>query len=537
MALLIAVGVLSASIPLGTYLVVEPGVYLEFRFHEPSHDRNIDVTDQLSLSRDVYLCVRAEAVAPVPSDTLLLGFKCYKGIPLLLVPYKSIEPALRAWASVLRSRGVPGDGQANHFFGLIVHAVLLDSSNNSVLYETTYSLPVKLGDLLSPRALKYTVSVSKAGGLYQAVYRVENVLLRPVKNVEVLQVENVEASTTLLTSGSVDLKCAPAYPPFYYCERTYTNKPEYVTAYLPPSYFRAENGILYVKTPVLIANNLFSYSGVVMVSMNIGPRREEAKLTVGTGDILPNITRASLPDISLQLAGRTWGGSTYYYGVGYPVAPNSSAWLYIWARPIQRFVEAYLCSSSECTRLQGRDRVEAFITDVLVNGTTIQGGVEQGLPHPYIMDKFFNATTRTLLVIPDTALSDGALSPGESVSLGNVFQYYDTCGSGSGVGVSGSVIAMGVCAALGLETSGAACAVAATLASAIQISLGTERPGFYVTGGMYNVGSLQGIGYNVDKYVYVAVSKYNYTQPPPWWCPWCGSCVYNVPAGIYFEFA
>ena len=75
-------------------------------------------------------------------------------------------------------------------------------------------------------------------------------------------------------------------------------------------------------------------------------------------------------------------------------------------------------------------------------------------------------------------------------------------------------------------------------ASTFAITISAEGPSVYISGGAENEGDDPDYpgDYDVYEVVYVRISNYKYRVDPPWWCPLCGPCYYDVPAGIYFEF-
>ncbi|MEZ0290877.1 MAG: hypothetical protein ABWJ42_07310, partial [Sulfolobales archaeon] len=305
--------------------------------------------------------------------------------------------------------------------------------------------------------------------------------------------------------------------------------------YLPSDYFTYSNNKLYVKIPVLVVYNQLSYSGVIGPGINIGAmgaRTAEVRLTFATGEIISKLRNAEFPSVNFELKDASWGGY-YYFGNILYVPPDEARWVYIWGRPRYELWDVWVCYRDDgCYHV--RDEVIAVVEDVLVSGSTILGGESSGLPHPAIMDLFFRGTNETLLQVPGTLTSDGDLDVGEYIAFGQIFEYYDTCGSDIiskfKVGIPvGSLVALAVCSALGIPTGGKACAVAMAFVAAFQLSLGV------VTGGLENLGEDLGRGYNVHEVVYIRLSSYNYQVPPPWRCFWCSPCVYKVPAGIYFR--
>ncbi|MGC8975757.1 MAG: hypothetical protein ACP5KB_06155, partial [Thermoprotei archaeon] len=497
----------------------------EFKFFSPSKTGYVDETSLLGMNRNVVFCVRVDAISPPPEDTKLLLFKCFSEAPAIYLPYEKLEPVLREWLTLLRGREVPEENIRSHSFGLLIRAFVINVTSNEVLYDIVDSIPITLGDFMTPRTIQYTFFARK--NVHQLSY-----VKKTASTVPVIAVTSFESSY----EGTYFDYCSPIGEGVELCYDLIAEvKPETLQPYLPSSYFRQENNRLYVKTPVLIAENPLSYSGVVSASIAIDVRNEviETKLTFAPGNIISSLRNGVYPLVNFELGGRTWGGTNYYYGRTLILDPQQSGWAYMWARPIQQYWQIYLCVFGDCSLI--RDEVDSFITDVLIYGTTIQGGDESGLPHPAIMENFYSGTNVTRPYISGTPLDDGDLDPGESVALQQIIRHYDACGSGFEVGVPvGALAAIVVCSALGL--GGPACGVAVAFASAFEVSLDFEPQSIYIAGVLQNHGARGGIGYNVTEYVDTRISRYKYQQPPPWWCPWCPPCRYDVPAGIYFKF-
>ncbi len=295
-----------------------------------------------------------------------------------------------------------------------------------------------------------------------------------------------------------------------------------------------------MKTPVLIAWNDYGYSGSVEVSIDIGYETSKVSVypTFTSGPILSKLLDKELPDVTLwKGSGRTWGGETYYYHMGKTLAPNKKWWAWIWARPIYAVYKVYYCS---VTRSYIRDDVEAVITDVLTDGKQIIGGCNDGFPHKYIMESFYNGTEEINLKIPDTMLSDGWLSPGEYISFPLIFQHYDECDVDFEVGIPlGALLAYGIAVALGVPTGGTTFIVATAFAASFQVYLSAEGSSIEIWGGITDHGDDSSIpnDYDVSEKVYIRISRYRYQYlHRECFLFWCTDCYYDVPAGIYFRF-
>lgn len=511
---------------------IPPGLYLSLRFYRASQGEYVDETSALALDPNVALCVNLEAVVPPPRDVLLLAFRCFNGIPIIHVSYEKMRSIVDEWVNLLKDMNVPRENIHSHIFGLLLRVLVVNSSSSEVLYDVIDAIPVTIGDFIEPKAIQYTIRVKK--GLHQVEY---NKVILPYMSwgikVYTIRADEVaaEQTTFVFLQGSQFMRCDFISEHLAYCyELVAEIRPENMTNILPSSYFMPVSNALYMKIPVLIVENVFMYSGVVGSSIVIGIHnaRFGVRLTFSAGKITESILNNSLPDVPIELGGYTWSNINYTYSELLSLDPEQSAWAYIWARPITRFLKEYFCRfyTAEPMCEYRRDVVEAFITSILVSGTTIQGGSELGLPHSIIMQNFYNGTNATIPFIPETPLSDGDLDPGESIALERVFSYYDTCGSGFEVGISLAPLATAVCTALSLSPASPACTIAVAFTSAFHISLDHEPPEIYISGVLKNHGQLSGRGYNIYEIVYMRISRYKYKY---------GTCEFSVPAGIYFR--
>jgi len=524
-ALTVAASVLLALVlPVVWFGTATPGLYVDLRLYRYSEGVYIEETSSLGLRGDVVTCVYLGVVMPEYARPLAL--RCFKGVPVVYVPYETVERFTREWRALLNSRGVPAGSVRSHTVGLIISVHVVNTTNGEVLYSVLDSLPMVLEDFERPQVVYYTVRARR--GLYQVQYEkrvqypsVVAPLLRELASIA----EGAIAGAQYYSYHFDYCDCVETYCICYKLVARIT--PDNLVQYLPGSYF-TESGVRYVKTPVLIAYNYYT-GATVVTSINIGTRARAlvARLTFATGSITRPLMYGVLPSVTLQAGGSTWGGRDYYYYANLQVdSVNTAEWAYIWARPIQEYWEVYGCTPSVpswyCRKLE--ERVLTYLSDILVWGSTIVGGFERGLPHSTIMESFFGGTDEVQLVVPGTYLSDGVLLPGEYIALPQILEYYDTCGADFEVGVPvGAMLALASCEALGLGLGTPACIALLAFAGAFQVSLGYASPSISNNGGPGVV-------------VYMRVSRYSYVYQPPW-CPgyWC-YCEYRVPAGVYLRF-
>ncbi|MCI4396877.1 MAG: hypothetical protein JHC28_04895, partial [Thermoprotei archaeon] len=292
--------------------------------------------------------------------------------------------------------------------------------------------------------------------------------------------------------------------------------PENLTSYLPSDYFMNVNGKLYMKVPVLILNNTASTNNQIFavliaggsITTNIYP-------TFSYGKILDSLAKGLMPQVTLQKGSQAiWSSLAFFDDVG-DVYPNQGAWIWIWARPVYSIYKVY-----DMWLGYIEDDAQAVITDAYAINNLIQGGGNSGYPSQTIMDMMFKGSNLTQLIVPNSTLSDGILSPGEYIHSSQFYSLYDTCGANFEVGIPvGSMLATAACLALNLELGGVPCLVAEAFLSAFGVSISGSQSIVIVDDLIKNIGPS-------NEAVYIATSNYPYSS---------GSCIYKVPIGLYVE--
>jgi hypothetical protein len=518
-ALLIAISIALASIPM-TIIgsgQPDPGLYLEFKLFKPVEDKYVEETNILRTLGNVTLCIYMDIVAPEHAVPLASG--CYNGIPLIHVPYEVIKPYIEKWFSTLRDWSIPVRIIQKHEIGLIIRAFVVNNTSGEVIYNIHDSIPLTLGDFIEAKAIYYALAARS--GVYQ-VARGKTI----IETGRLKYYVNIASDKPTPTPTTVEY------------ELKFRVTPENMTSYLPSNYFKNVNGVLYVKTPVMIIYNQYPFSGYVMGSIIIAKQDAKVELRLGFNTAAPiesKVRNGEIPSLTLNVGGTTFGGQTYYFGEIIGVPPEEVGWIFIWGRPILDYYRVWHCYQGGEFCYYGEE-MRTYISSVYIVGNTIQGGWEGGWPHSYIMNSFFNGTNLTQLFIPDTPLSDEDLDVNESITIEQITQYCDSCGGGFEIGVPvGSMGAIALCSAFGYGLATSACIALTAVTGAFQVSLGFEGASIRISGVLENKGRYNGIGYNIYENVTMAISRYQYYEPPPWWCPWCSGCYYNVPAGIYFR--
>jgi hypothetical protein len=365
------------------------------------------------------------------------------------------------------------------------------------------------------RELIYTLHVAKGRGEWRG---------------HVAKVDREEKRGLLASYGSPSMKPPSVEPPRdTWCELISPEPPTFIcwyrkawvgvdnlTAVFPSTYFTTYNGRLYMKVPVVMAVNDYTYSGTVNVIIRVESTTQQVAVSATLavpGDFGP----------SISLAGWSWGGQQYYLDNNLILGPTTSGWIWIWGRPVFASYDVYYEGPVGRSYIQEENYF--YIADIYISGSTIVSGRDFGLPQE-IINFFYGGVDKQQLVIPNTALSDGALQPGEYILFEEIFPYFDRCGADFEVGIPlGSIVS----AALARTRT----SLPIDVFPGVDISLSVQGARIYIKGSIHNHGDHPDIptDYNAPEYIYVAVSKYQYTATDLWG----NICRYQVPSGIYIE--
>lgn len=505
-----------------------PGILLTINLYDISVEEKklVDVTSKILKNPDVLMYLEINAITPssLESEEAALTMTKITAKPkkTVFIRLDKLLEISREWISIYSLReGNPEET----YSGLIIRLFIYNGSSGDILFEAYDSITYKPVEITREKSIRVTMSLVR-DSLKPIKLYVEHAIVRQYE-VLLLQASIEEFGKGIEPSG----RCG-----IWWIERELVTLigPANLTTQLPSDYFNNPNGVLYVKTPVLIVSNLLSLSGVVSASINIGISQGNVGVypTLTSGAILNSTASGLIPNVKLwRGSGFTWGGSTYYFGYNAVVEPLQSKWIWIWTRPMFAIYKVYrvTCTGrgSELIRVYIRDDAESAIYDVLTSGLQIVGGMNDGLPHDNLMRMFFNGTELINPKIPNTMLADGILQPREYMAFELIFPYFDVCESDFEVGIPvGAAAALAVCIGLGYGPNTPACLAAIKFSSAFQVSISAQGPSIRISGNIVNHGMYDGRGYNVSEVVYMSISQYQYKS---------NTCYYNVPAGIYFR--
>lgn len=232
-----------------------PGVYFDIELFDVTNGSVERETLKLKRRQDVITCFYFEAVHPGPPDKTALGTGCYRGIPIVRLPYDKIKVVADAWTKSLRER-CESCNIDNFAFGMIVTIIVLNSTDREVLYMAHDSIPIQLGELKQPATIFYKLEIAKN---QEFTNPRKQILWSPLA---------LFSAETLSDPQSVSPSVAP--PPYLKKEVVAKITPEVLRSQnlLPPDYFRESGGMMYIKTPILVVDNKFEQSGILTASIS-----------------------------------------------------------------------------------------------------------------------------------------------------------------------------------------------------------------------------------------------------------------------------
>ena len=503
-----------------------------------------------------YVAVYIEAVKPQgPVPLYMAAYQVTEsGTVVAELPWPRLRALAEKWHSLR-----PGLEE----FGLIIHLVAFDPKARKVSLQAIDSIGVPLDYTLSGRPFIIEASVKKlserAARLMSVEARQPNpwelLTLKPTKRVD--REVHVEEKHSQLTGSAPEPPLENGAPPAHrVCELIgdpitlmFLTKicwdpivyvaPENI-AYIygdKPGAVKYWNGTLYVQTPLAVVYNRYSASGVLTAAIGLEAQSQSYKIYPSFGIDLGSLIKAVKKHIRIPLpslkiwrgSGPAWGSGKYTVYVSAPVMPDKYVTFYIYARP---FYVIYNVTVDFILPPAGRDtKIEAvaLVSDVLLEpggGTVryIEAGYYEGPPPKELMDAMLRGGKLAYAV---------TLEPMEGRMLKYILaDVVGTCGVSFGISIPVGAAAAGIaCSVLaGIPVADVfttpECAALIAVASNFQVSFVAEPGEMKVAGGLMNMGEWHGFGYNIDEYVYVEQSIYEYD---------IDGCSAKVPIGIYIE--
>jgi len=421
------------------------------------------------------------------------------------------------------------------------------------------SIPIKPIDIISGKAIQYTVSLAIGSEKIARLVSMDRKYLSVELNIP--GIRKIYAATPKtpptggeyrwctenLNYGTWEGENLDRY--FYICyRRKYYIGPENLTTILPQGYVSPcipDNSKMCMKTPIMMIYNQYYYSGTIETSMFIlAENRSSVYLTWSLG-----APTEGLIDNKIYLAGRTISDN-FCFTEGFSVPPESKRWVWIHARPIFAEYETYYaidqmevnmflsgiwdtyylngCSVGSCCRgirngvcwfYRANNTITATITyisyNVVNNKKYIVGGREYGEPPKQIVDMMFSGTEEQRI--------NRTLYPGDTLWFGEIFNTYDAIDFEIGVPVG--AMAAALLKALNLIPNPYSFVLSFIAGFSVDIA---HEGRVRIDGKLRNAGDDPAIpnDSNTPEAVYIRVSKYEYVK---------NGYRFKVPIGIYFR--
>jgi len=530
----------------------EPGIYLDLRVYSITNSGLADITQDLRNQRGVVTCVFVDLVEP--GQAVPVASKCFEGVPAVFIPYKLLEPGLRKWWRTLNSSKVPLQNIRTTEVGLMVRVRIYDAVNGKEIFYGLNSLPIPLDLAEKPRAIQYTLALRRETPQLVPIERKE-IAFTP-SNVESVTEEQTTKTTVVPIAKARSSLCQidklqQLLGPNWRCscqvialKETETDclcscekalaitKPENLTTTLPQDFFSyTENGVLVMKTPILIVYNRYTYSAGIVAAITVGYRggTVDFKLTYGFGKIYEKISEGLAPDATVTIGDTTLKGGIHTFSTNVYVGPEEWGWIYIWGRPVTEFLKLYTCywvpEASTYTCYYDKDEIRTYIAYVWLTSSGINGGAMRTKPPDSIMNNLFSGTTMQFvktLQPPSPSL--------DCIQLENILRSTDTCGADVEIGIPVGAIAAAIgctilAEPLGITCTSATATILAAFLSGLGVDINVEGSSMFIYGSICNQGAHGSNTYNVPENVYIALSNIQYVAQ--------GSCTYRIPIGIY----
>ena len=489
-----------------------PGVTIRFEIYEDGQR----ITDLLARS-DVVAAVFVRAISPDGEVPVYVG----PTTGMVHVPASALAPIAKNWTESLKARG---SNPENFFTALIVSVAVVNKTDGRPILHATYFVdypPAKIarGEAEVIRTLHVAKKRGESGAFVAKVDRDERRVLLPSFK--------FDSPHPPYTEPPRDFYCLYSTPATSY-NMCWWRKAwvgvDNLTKVLPSSYFAVYNGKTYMKVPVIIAVNNYTISGSIGIS--IGTLTTTSQLAVGAAVAVPNDK-----GVSISLSGWSWGaGQQYIFADSLFLDPTRSGWIWIWGRPVfASYNYWYYARNGNNYIYYSGEEDYFYIADIYTSGSTIMHGSSFGLPNE-ILNFFYGGVKKQWLIVPNTALADGMLDPGEDVQFSQIFPYFDKCGADFEIGIPVGAIAATALSAL---TKSPQLALPMSIMSSIEATLSAQGASIYIIGNIKNYGDHPGVpnDYNVPELIYIAVGRYNYTATDIFG----RTCAYSVPAGLYIE--
>ncbi|HWQ17566.1 MAG TPA: hypothetical protein VNL13_07030 [Sulfolobales archaeon] len=263
-----------------------PGIKLILTLYDVDKDNKtlLDVTSILDRP-EVLMYLEVSAITPPGfkwADDLVPLFRdTIKARREVYIQSSEFQEIAKGWVSVYRSRG--GDPEQT-YSGLVIRLFIFNNTSREIIFEAYDSISYKPSEVARGKAVVIDITLLRGSK-------------KPVK----ISVEHSYTNIFESSRSKIEKIWLDGCPAYLYRELVAEIKPEDLKSKLLAEYFWDYNGRTYIKTPVLIAENIHPVSASVYAYINIGIRGENVGvyLTFTSGKILEFIKKGEWPSVTL----------------------------------------------------------------------------------------------------------------------------------------------------------------------------------------------------------------------------------------------
>jgi len=507
-----------------------------------------------------YAAVFVEAVEPRGPTPLMVGaYRVSEGSTLAIeLPRGGLTALAEEWRQ--RRPGLEG-------FGAIIHMLVVDPETGNVTLELVDSVNIPVKAVLDGGPVAVEAAVER---LHGRLARLRDLRVRRPSPLELLGLhpardraleKTIKPVETPSPLGGEEPPWSGDPPAYQVCVSQPTPNPYamVITCWDPvfhitpadmaamysgkPGMTMYQDGLLYVATPIAIVYNKYAASGVITFTIGESTKTKSYRVYPSFGADLSKLIKAvkrgefpiPLPSINLwRGSGYTWGGKEYHMATGAPIAPNTNATFYIYARP---FYAAYNVTEYIQTMFGTFVKHVGTEAEAVISDVALEKRIIAGIPRTYIKAGYYYGSPpkqlMKALLLGGSLRYAATLEPKQGVFLQDlVADAAGSCGTEFGVSIPvGAFAAAFACSALmGIPVIDAltapACIPFMAVASNFQVSFVAEPGQLKIQGIMVNNGAYLGAGENIEEFVYVGVGDYLYDVE---------GCRTRVPLGMYIE--
>ncbi|HGE72221.1 TPA: hypothetical protein ENX78_15385, partial [Candidatus Poribacteria bacterium] len=221
-------------------------INLEFLKKDPSTGKFVDASGILN-SKDVMVELQVNAIAPPTEsdDIITLHSGVYAGKGPIVISSPLFQNLSREWVSVYKSRSI---NASNAYSGLIIRAIAFNTTSRQMIFQVYDSISYSPYQVANGNSLFITIQAENS-------------------TAKAVSIDTSYSKSVLLSSKAEEKQIGiDSRVDKLVAQIT----PENLTSYLPSDYFMNVNGKLYMKVPVMIANNTASTNNRIVAVLLTG---------------------------------------------------------------------------------------------------------------------------------------------------------------------------------------------------------------------------------------------------------------------------